>query len=352
MGLKERAAAWPVIGTVLEVLARAKRDAVEPLAAAIGFFSFLSLFPLLLLAVAGAGFVLDDPADQVRIAESLAEAIPGLEATLDDGTGTGGVDAMVATAVERRGTIGLVGLVTLLLTGLKVVNAAMVATRVVFRGALLTGLGIKLRQLGALVGLGSLALLAAVGSTVAGTGLAALPAWASVALAAAVSFLLDLALFVGAYRLLSPTSAVRVRGLVPGAMLAAAGWTLLKVAGASYLGSQAERASALYGALGGVVALLLLFYLAGRLYLYGAELSAVLLERRRGAPLHPPADDTEVDGDSDHPAAAPRAAPAGTTLADPPDSGPVPASRRRGLALALAVAVVAVAWRAFGDRDG
>ena len=49
----------------------------------------------------------------------------------------------------------------------------------------------------------------------------------------------------------------------------------MKLVGATYVSSQVSKASELYGALGGVIGLLLLLYLAGRLFVYGAELSAV-----------------------------------------------------------------------------
>jgi hypothetical protein len=68
------------------------------------------------------------------------------------------------------------------------------------------------------------------------------------------------------------------------------------------VGNQVEGANALYGALGGVIALLLLFYLAGRLYLYGAQLSAVLLERRAG-PLEDLEEPLDRSADTDEPGA-------------------------------------------------
>ena len=284
--MKERLASLPVIGTALAVQERYKADAADPLAAAIGFFGFLSLFPLLLLSVSVAGFVLDDPADQVAIAERITEAIPGFEQTVDDADG-GGVQELVAGVVEQRGTIGLIGGVVLLLSGLRVVNGAMMASRVVFRGEVMKGLAAKARQLLALVALGLLALGGVVASGIAGSGLGDLPAAMALLVSVAVTFVLDVLLFLGAYILLAPTAALTSRERLPGALLAAAGWTLLKVAGASYVGSQVDSANALYGALGGVIALLLLLYLGGRLYLYGAELSAVRYERVHGPLIAP-----------------------------------------------------------------
>ncbi len=280
MAVKDRLATVPVVGTALAVQERYKQDAADQLAAAIGFFGFLSLFPLMILAVAAAGFVYGDPAEQERVATLITQSIPGFEATM--GNDDTAVSELVANVVENRAGIGLVGLATLLLTGLRVVNSAMTASTVVFRAAVPTGVGAKLHQLVVMVVLGLLAIAAVAASSMAGVTGEVLPRWAAVLTALGISFVLDTLLFLASYRLLRGDALVSARDLLPGAILAAVGWTGLKVAGASYVGNQVEDANALYGALGGVIALLLLLYLAGRLYLYGAQLSAVLLERRAG----------------------------------------------------------------------
>lgn len=321
MAVKDRLAGVPVLGTALQVQQRYKQDAADQLAAAIGFFGFLSLFPLMVLAVSAAGFVLTDPAEQARVATLVTDSIPGFQATLgDDDTA---VARLVANVVDNRGAIGIVGLVTLLLTGLRVVNSAMTASTVVFRARVPTGVKAKLRQLVVMVALGVLALGAVAASSLAGAPADVLPRGVAVVLALAVTFGLDTLLFLAAYRLLRGDARVTARDLLPGSLLAAAGWTALKVAGAGYVGTQVEDANALYGALGGVIALLLLLYLAGRLYLYGAQLSAVLLERRAG-PLEEHAEPTEHDGpDGGSGAGGPREAPA--EAGGPPPDAPVPA---------------------------
>ncbi len=279
--LEERLSRVPIIGTAMAVQKRYGLDAADQLAAAIGFFAFLSLIPLLLLTIAVLGFVVTDPAQQTELALSLTEAIPGFGSTTTRGDEVTAVGELLDAAVEQRGAITGIGLITLALTGLKVINAAMTASTVVLRAELPSGPRAKLRQILAVVGLGALALAAVAGSGLAGAD-EVLPAAAAVVLGLVVSFVFDLALFLGAYRLLAPTSGLGVRDLVPGAMLGAVGWTVLKVAGATYVGRQIESANALYGTLGSVIGLLILLYLAGRLYLYGAELTAVLAERRLG----------------------------------------------------------------------
>jgi uncharacterized BrkB/YihY/UPF0761 family membrane protein len=224
---------------------------------------------------------------------------------------------MISTVVDQRGTVGLIGLVTLLLAGQRVIASAMAATRVVFRGDVVKGVGGWIRKLASLPALGIVALVAVAGSALAGVDVQGVPRAVTVLGGMVVSLALDLVLFLVAYRVLSTTTSMRWRQLLPGALLAAIGWSLLKIFGATWVSNQVADANALYGTLGGVIALLLLFYLAGRLYLYGAELSAVLVERRDGSlpdDAAPPTDAVPRDGEVARVATA--------------DDGPPPIPRR------------------------
>lgn len=379
----------PVVATALRVQERYKEDAADQLAAAIGFFAFLSLVPLLLLAVAVAGSVYSEPEDQARVALALTEVLPGFEETVGAGESDDGVSALISTVVDQRGTVGLIGLVTLLLAGLRVIASAMAATRVVFRGDVVKGVGGWIRKLVSLPALGTVALLAVAGSALTGIEFEVVPRVVTVLGGIVVSLGLDLVLFLVAYRVLSTTTSMRWKQLFPGAVLAAVGWSLLKVFGATWVSNQVANANALYGALGGVIALLLLFYLAGRLYLYGAELSAVLVERREGplsvgdaASLTAASDASQLAGEAaaaaetDGPPPIPRRARATPALDPGPRRSGATATTttrarlaeadaaheeftqdrgrhvRTAAAMVLAAGALAAGWRFFGpDRD-
>jgi membrane protein len=283
VGLKDRIETTPVLGTAWTVQQRYRLDGADQFAAAIALFGFVSLVPLLVLTAAVIGFVWTDPADQTRVALAMTEAVPGLQAALD--AAADGPEAFIQGIVDNRGALAGFGAVFLLLAGLKVINSGMVATTMVFRAPLPSGASGKVRQLVAMPVLGTLALAAAAGSSL--VGWLGLPGWLATPTAFAVTFPLDLLLFLAAYRLFSPTSELGIRRLLPGAALGAVGWAALKIAGAAYVANQAEDANAIYGAFAGIIAMLLLLYLAGRLYLYGAELTAVLAERDRGLLISP-----------------------------------------------------------------
>jgi membrane protein len=350
--VKERLARRPAFAVLFRVLERYRLDAADQFAAAIGTFVFIALIPVFLLAIAIAGFVYAGEADQVALAEGLARSVPGLGATLGGGEG---IDGFVQTIIDRRGAITLTGLVGVLLTALRPVNAAMVATLTVFRARLPKGARMRGRQVVAGLLLGAVALSAVGTATV--IGFANLPSVVRYVVSFGATFALDVLLFWTAYTVLSPGSRVRGRALLPGALIAGAGWTLLKVAGSAYVSIQVETADALYGAVGGVVALLLLLYLAGRLYLYGAELAAVQYERRHG-PIPLPAgtsslarvDDPLPDGSY---VTAPGVAPAHPrrTAAEPAPPAFRPADLRKVALLAAGAAGLGVLYRVMRGPD-
>lgn len=334
MALKDRLSRMPVIGTALKVQDRYKADAGDQFAGAIGFFGFLSLFPLILLALSVTGYVLVGDAEaQTRVAEGIQEAIPGLSAALSGGEGDTGVGEALDTIIANKEAGGVVGLVLLLLSGLRVVNSAQTATLVVFRvdRSQMKGIAQKAKQVGALVTLGVLALAgvaagAAIGAVTSIDLFGVMNVLAPI-LTVAGTFVLDAGLFLAAYRVFGTRAGPPVRRLVPGALLGGAGWTVLKLVGSTYVSSQVSKAGALYGALGGVIGLMLLLYLAGRLFVYGAELSAV----RAPDPEHPAAsgedDSLESRLADDDPAGAAAASGAAPMASQAGEPGPPPLPR-------------------------
>lgn len=219
-----------------------------------------------------------DPDAMEQLVTAVAEAVPGLEAAL------GGA---LETAVRTRGVTGVVGLVGVLFAGLRVIDAAALAVSRVFRVEDdASAVARKARALRNLVILGLLTVLATSAGALAGLiGAVAetvgIPVgWVQVRglLAFALSFALDTLLFLVAYRLLTAVPGPPWSELAPGALLAAAGWSALKVFGSTYVGNTAAQWDAVYGALGVVIGAMLLLFLAGRILIYGAELNVVLGE--------------------------------------------------------------------------
>lgn len=281
MNLKERLAAIPGVGTVMAVQKRTKADAADQFGAALAFHGFISVFPLIAVAVAVAGWLLADQPEQLdNVIEAIQTAVPGLQ--------TDAIDGVINSIIDNVGSIGVIGFLGALYTGLRVTNAAQTATQFVFGVRLeeVSAAKARAQQLGSLVVLGILAISgvavsawvqSVVLSNIGGAEITAFGAWV-------ISALLDVLLFWTAYRMYSAGSGLGWRDLLPGALFGGTGWAALKYFGGAYLASQAEssvvtsgdRSSTAALLLGTMIGLLLLFYLAGRLYVYGAELSAVL----------------------------------------------------------------------------
>ncbi len=101
--------AW--IGHVLAAYAQLTRANGNQYAAAITYFSFLALFPLVLLAVSVAGYVLiKNPDPQTKLFAHVTDQVPGKFGTT--------IKDLLQTAIDNRNSVGVVGLVGVLLTGL------------------------------------------------------------------------------------------------------------------------------------------------------------------------------------------------------------------------------------------
>jgi membrane protein len=275
VGMLERIKRSRVVGIARATGERYGDDAGGYLAAAIAYYGFLSFFPLMLLAVSIVGFALEgSPGLRAEVETALTRAIPGVEAL---------VARSLRAAEDSRVTVGVVGLAGLLWTGTGVVGAGRNAVRIVFReGPPASGLSRKAWLVMVTVGLGLVGLTATSLQAFAGAleseGVAG---FLLRVIAAVVAFGLDVVLFLVTYRVLRRYR-VAWPDLVPGAVFVAIGWTGLKLLGAWYAGRTAEGSAPVYGAFATTVGVLVIMYLAARLYVYGAELNAVLLEERGG----------------------------------------------------------------------
>ncbi len=274
MGLKSN----PLVRRAIRLNARYGEDAGGYLAASITYYGFLSFFPLLLLALSVIGFALAArPELQTEVRTAITDSFPGLQAIVGKN-----LDAIESA----RAGAGVIGLVGLLWTGSGVVGAGRNAIRLVNReGAPKGGLGEKAWLLGVTIGLGAIA-LTATGLAGVAVGLDADgPLGVAVRIGGAVvAFALDLGLFLLTYRVLGRGDR-SWRRLMPGAVFAAVGWTTLKFLGAWYATATVDRSGSVYGPFAATIGVLVILYLAARVFVYGAELNAVLQEEKGGGPV-------------------------------------------------------------------
>lgn len=257
---------FPWLTTPVTVQERVSAVGGGPLAAAVTLAGFLSLFPLLLLAIAVLGFV---SAGDVDFAGEAVERL-GLQ-----GRAAEQVLDTIHTAEDSRAVASVVGLVGLAWSGLRVVDALEAALNATWQttGRGLTG---KLVGAGWLVGAGLL-FLATLALTPA---LAVLPGPAAVATALA-GVVVDTVLFLWMFRTLTNV-AVPWRAHLPGAVAGGLGLEVLKLIGGVYLPRTVASASALYGSLGVVFGILAWLALSARLVVYASALNVVRYEGAHG----------------------------------------------------------------------
>jgi membrane protein len=237
------------------------------LAAAFTLQGFLSIFPLILVAIAALGFVAAGSHTDVagRLVDQLG--LKGESAKMLTDT--------VAAAERSRKAASLVGFLGLLWSGLGLVGALQFAFNGVWQ---VNERGLKDKVLG-LFWLGGAAVLF-VGGAAATTALLWLPGFLA-PVGVLVTFAVSLGLWLWTLRVL-PNTKLPWRRLLPGALLGAIGLEILKAAGAYYVPKAVASSSQLYGSLGIVFAVLAWLLLFGRLVVYSAVLNVVRYEEHCG----------------------------------------------------------------------
>jgi membrane protein len=254
------------VDTVMTVNERVGIVGGGPLSAALALAAFVSLFPLVLVGIAVVGFV---STNDVNLA---AETVDRLGLTGQAAQTL--LDAFQAAERTRRGAT-IVGFVTLLWSGLGVVATAEAVINAAWQ-AKGRGLVGKLNALAWVAGAGTL-LLVSIGLTSLANvlpGPAAVPT-------VLIGLVLDTLLFLWTFRQLANVS-VGWRDHLPGAIVGAVGFGLLKLAGAVYVPRLVASSSALYGSIGVVFAVLAWFVLGARLLMYASAYNVVRFERSHG----------------------------------------------------------------------
>jgi membrane protein len=280
----------PWLDHVARAYRRYKDSNGDHLAAAITYFSFLALFPMLLLGLSIAAFVLArHPGVIEDLTDSIKQNVPGSVGSAFNG--------VVSTTLDKKGTIGVAALLGMAYAGLGWIGNLRTGIQVVWNCKPVdeNPVKAKLEDLFALVGLG-LGILVSITLTAGGTavadklielaGLKGTPGLgtAAAAVGIALAVLADTAVFTWLFVRL-PRRPVRMRSVLRGALFAAVGYEALKLVGTFYLAR--VGANGMYGAFIGIVGLLIWIDLVSRFLLFSAAWTAT-------AP-QPPAPDACAD---------------------------------------------------------
>lgn len=229
-------------------------------AAAVTYFSVLSLVPILMIGFAVAGFVLQSqPELLASLRQSIAEAVPDQQLREQ-------INEAVDTALQSKGTVGIIGLLGAAYSGLgwmSNLRDALTAQWGQAKGEL-PFLGTLWRDLLSLIGLG-LAIVLSFGITAVGTGFAELvlrwvgleeAGWARVLLRIGTIVLSLLANWLVFLWVLSrlPRKPVGWRSAIKGAFAGAVGFEILKQTATIFLSFTTKSpTSAAFGSVIGVL---------------------------------------------------------------------------------------------------
>ena len=271
-------------------------DNASRLAAALAYYTVLSIAPMMVLAVATAGLVFGEDAARGQIAAQLGSIVGPQASTA--------IQTIIANAkTPQSGVLGtLVGLAVLFFGASGVFGELQASLNVVWEVAPKPGRGVRgfveqrffsfTMVLGVafmlLVSLALSAALSAVGSVVS----AALPGGASVW--QAVNFVVALGLITVLFAMIFkviPDAKVAWRDVWVGAFVTALLFNLGKLGLGLYLG-RASLGSP-YGAAGSIIVLVVWVYYAAQILLLGAEFTQVYA-RRHGDTIEPRAHATRV----------------------------------------------------------
>jgi membrane protein len=264
--VKERLAAIPVLGWLLRVQERFGEVKGTALANGIALQTFISIFPLIIVAIAVVGFVsADDPTFGRDVVNEL-----GL--TGDDAQSM--IEA-IDNAKDSRQAASVIGLAGLLYSGLNLVAAVQRSIDAAWQ-TVGKGLKEKLRAFLWLIG----AALIFASTFALSVALNVLPGFlAPVSILVGVG--VNVALFLWTFTELGRLP-ISWRAGLPGAVLCGVGFELLKIVGSVYVPKLVADSSALYGSLGVVFAVLAWLAIFGRLIVYGSIVNVIRWEDSHG----------------------------------------------------------------------
>jgi YihY family inner membrane protein len=252
------------------VLKKYGDDQGGQLAALIAYYAFVSLFPLLLVLVTILGFVLQgDPSERQKILDGTLGQFPIIS------------DYLKLHSLNGSTTALIIGVVGSLLAGMGFTGATQTAFNRIWHVPFKhrpNWLFSRLRGLGMLGLLGTMAIVSTVAAGYVGT---TSHGAAAVVGGIVLAFVMNLALFITAFKLLTAAD-LQWRDVLPGAIVAAVLWQLLQHLGGYYVDHELKRTGPLYGIFAVVLGLLAWLYLGAQLTIISAEINVV--KKRRLCP--------------------------------------------------------------------
>ena len=245
------------------------------------YYVFFSIFPLAILVVSIAGLVLTDDSLREQVIDELLNLL-----VLQEGAGRENLEELIEPVARGTSAIGVISVLGLAWAATGMMSALRFSLDTVwdleFRRPFVRG---KLVDLGLVFGVGGLLIISIgatavlqVGRDVSDSVADSLGPFGAEAtgfftvLALILPVFLSWLTFTIVYTVV-PSVTVRVRDVIPGALVAALLFEVLKL-GFSFYVRNFSNYDAVYGSLGAAIALLFFVYLAACVLIFGGEIAA------------------------------------------------------------------------------
>jgi membrane protein len=247
------------------VIKKFGEDSSGNLAVLITYYTFFSIFPLLLALSSVLGFVLHgNPTWRMKIEKSAVHNFP-----------------LISGPTPKHGSvlIIIIGTLLALYSGLGVARTAQNAWDTVYGVARDKRPGFVPKNLRALRlvvvgGLGLIATTVVSSSVASGSAIGLHVGPALSVLSIAVTLVLDTLLFAVVFRWLTVRK-VSFRDVLPGAVISAVALGILQAIASAFIAHKLKGAKATYGSFGAVIVLLSWFYLQSQVLLLAAQVNVV-----------------------------------------------------------------------------
>jgi membrane protein len=265
-------------GDRLSILQTALKSFTEKQAAqasaGLAYYTFFSIFPLMLVFIAGGSYFLDSHQVFNTVTQFIQQALPISRQVIDEN---------LQEILEERGTAGIISLLILLWSASGMFTNLAYNINLAWPGAarrnFLQNRLIGLWMIVGLIGLIALSLFLSWMTTrlpfihIASTS--PMDLFMLRIISALGSWLMIFLVFLTLYHWI-PTLRVRWSATVWGALIASLAWKAVTAGFSWYLGSSFGQYQLVYGSLGAIVAFLFLIYIISFITLFGAHLSAAI----------------------------------------------------------------------------
>jgi membrane protein len=250
------------------------RDDISNMAASISYYSFLSLFPLLLSLLAIFGMFFPSESILQQLINLVGNFLPGSKGLLENNIGD---------IVRFRGALGAVGILGLLWSGSGVFSAINQAINRAWDIKYEHPFYIRKPREFLMLFIAGILVILSIGATtlLSQIGRIDLPVSGAVVNigAAILAFFFSLVVFTLAHKF-TPLNGVSWRHVWPGAVLSTFLFEIAKTLFVFYL-NNFNRYDVIYGSLASVIILLVWIYYSAFILLLGAEFSSMLFRLKR-----------------------------------------------------------------------